>query len=331
MLVAMRRLSLAASLAAVIASSAIAPPAAAQNAEALYDEGLQAMLAKNYADGCPKLQQSYDMDPALGALFTLAACYERWGKVHTAAQRYQTFLEQTAALPPAQAKKQEDRMKTGVAKHDELAKLVPTLTMSFATPPPDGVTVTLDDEVVASADLGQALSRDPGDFRVVVTAADGESRSYEESLATGENKTLSLEPPLAAAAAPVEDEPSDGSTTTTVAFVLGGVGIAALIAGGVTGGLVFAKKSDVDANCVGTVCTQEGKDAADEGQTLGMVSTVMFAVGGAALAGGVLLYLLAPDDSGAEQASRPGSGIRLTVASSELDPLSAVVGMKGSW
>ena len=322
------RLSLATSLATLVATLAVTPPATAQNAETLYDEGLQAMLAKNYADGCPKLQQSYDMGPALGALFTLAACYERWGKIHSAAQRYESFLEQAAALSPADARKQEDRMKTAVSKVDELAKQVPTLELSFSSPPPDDITVTLNDESVVSADFGHAQPHDPGDFRILVTAADGESRSYETNLAAGENKIVSLAPPEAAVAdTPEEEDASDGSTMTTVAFVLGGVGLAALIAGGVTGGMVFAKKEDVEDNCTGTVCSQEGKDAVDEAQTLGTVSNVMFAVGGAALAGGILLYLLAPGETSEDEAGE----VQLTVGSSQLDPMSAVVGVQGSW
>jgi hypothetical protein len=60
--------------------------------------------------------------------------------------------------------------------------------------------------------------------------------------------------------------------------------------------LVFAKKDVVDDNCVDLVCNQEGLDAVDEAETLGLVSNISFGVGLAAVAAGVLMVVLAPDD-----------------------------------
>ena len=51
------------------------------------------MLDGNFAKGCPALEKSYELDPLPGVLFTAAACFERWGKTHTAMKKYERFVE----------------------------------------------------------------------------------------------------------------------------------------------------------------------------------------------------------------------------------------------
>ncbi len=58
-----------------LALCALAMPARAKpssDAEALFESGLREMRAGNYALGCPRLAESYQLEPLAGALFTLA-------------------------------------------------------------------------------------------------------------------------------------------------------------------------------------------------------------------------------------------------------------------
>ena len=89
-----------------------------------------------------------------------------------------------------------------------------------------------------------------------------------------------------------------GSSQRTLAYVAGGIGLAGLVVGAVTGVLVLDRKATVDDECRGHVCSKEGKEAADSGQTLATVSTIAFGVGLAGIATGVTLILTAPDDRG---------------------------------
>src|ERR1051325_3142120 len=71
---------LVAGLCATLAGVAHADPRDAAAAEALFDEG-KALYAKgDYQAACPKLAESYRLDPGTGALFALALCHERAGK-----------------------------------------------------------------------------------------------------------------------------------------------------------------------------------------------------------------------------------------------------------
>ena len=99
-------------------------------------------------------------------------------------------------------------------------------------------------------------------------------------------------------APPAVPEDDTGDSQRTLGYVAGGLGLAGLAVGAVTGVLVLDRKSTVNDECKGHVCSKEGKEAADSGQTLAAISTIAFAVGIAGAATGVTLILTAPDDDG---------------------------------
>src|SRR5262249_4700209 len=157
-----------------------------------------------------------------------------------------------------------------------------------------------------SAALGMKRPVDPGRHvvrgesgsfsgEVVVVVAEGKAESVTVEL---KPSSAPAPPPPAPApevkpspvpapppAPPVEGDARSGQRVA--AFVTGGVGAAALVIGGVTGGLTLAKKSTILANCGvpgdPTGCNDTGLSAASSAKTLGIVSDVGFAVGGAAV------------------------------------------------
>lgn len=91
---------------------------------------------------------------------------------------------------------------------------------------------------------------------------------------------------------------------------MGGVGLAALIVGGVAGGLTEAKKSAVSsARCVDgpppTCPTQAGIDAANAGRTLGRVTTASLIAGAAGVAAGAVWLGV---QKGTRSTARVGAG-----------------------
>jgi hypothetical protein len=78
-------------------------------------------------------------------------------------------------------------------------------------------------------------------------------------------------------------------------FVIGGIGLALVGVGAISGGLAIRKDKAADAVCSETACkTQQGLDDAQAAIKLANVSTATFAVGLAGLAVGTILIVVAP-------------------------------------
>src|SRR5262249_29255519 len=92
-----------------------------------------------------------------------------------------------------------------------------------------------------------------------------------------------------------------------------GVGAVSLGVGAVTGGLSLAKVSDLKHSCGKLGCQATAQGDIDTARTLGNVSTATFVVGGAAVAAGVVLWVLRPfgrpKPAAAGGASRPLPGV----------------------
>lgn len=109
------------------------------------------------------------------------------------------------------------------------------------------------------------------------------------------------------------------------ALFTGGVGLAGLVLGTVSGVIVLQKKAIVQDHCNGLVCDAEGKAAADSASLPGALSTVGFGLGGVGIATGLLLWLTEPAPPATPSV---GSGLR---PAASVDRTGVVLGMKGAW
>ncbi|HEY1536742.1 MAG TPA: hypothetical protein VGF76_22125, partial [Polyangiaceae bacterium] len=102
--------------------------------------------------------------------------------------------------------------------------------------------------------------------------------------------------PESTALAPASNAPPAESQrkSNTPAYVIGGIGVAGIAVGSVTGILVFGKKSTVKDDCVGSTCSSAGVSAANSGKTLAIVSDIGFGVGIVGLATSAVLLLTRP-------------------------------------
>jgi hypothetical protein len=90
-----------------------------------------------------------------------------------------------------------------------------------------------------------------------------------------------------------------GGPQRTAALVLGGLGLATLIAGGAFGIVALVKKGDIESACGGVASTCKSAPGSldsqvAEQQTFTHFSTVALVVGGALAVSGVVLYLTSP-------------------------------------
>ncbi|MDC0743124.1 hypothetical protein [Polyangium mundeleinium] len=338
----------------VVHLTAIAMPAAAQQdvaaAKRLFDQGLADMQAGKHDTGCPALAESQRLDPRPGTLFTLAFCESSWGHVATADARLDEYIRLYDRLPPDQQARQGDRRTLAKEERDRLAPDIPELTMTLAPGAPSRTVVKRDGQVIGAAAMGMALPVDPGAHVLTTQAPGGPVWEQHITTAKGEKKSVVLEvkpPPPVVPSTPGPPifpskntrtppvEQSSGSGRKMAAYAIGGVGLAGLAVGGLLGGLVISKKGALDQHCgkaIGssdpTACDDTGLDAAQSIKSLGLGSTIAFALGAVGLGTAAVLYFTAPETKN----TRAGSNAAwISAGVLSVGPGGVLVGSQGAF
>jgi hypothetical protein len=204
---------------------------------------------------------------------------------------------------------------------------------------PEGTTVQVANRSLPPAVWGVAVPVDPGDVEVRVQCPDGRSYARTLHLASGANEevvvTLSAAPsaatviptPEAATPRPVEVriDPSprarSGSGPGVGPWVLAGVGVVALGSAGLFWALHGSAVTERDAACDANGCDPSSVDANARAQTFTTAANVGLALGGAALVGGAVWFLVARSRTSEVPAVRP---------SAWLSPVGAGVALGGT-
>jgi hypothetical protein len=304
-----------------------AAPAAAQDAsnkaaaEALFRDGRALYDQGQYPQACAKFAESQKLDPAPGTLLNLGGCYEKNGQTASA---WATFKEAMAASHVKGRTDWEDLARTRAAA---LEPTLSRLTIAVGSKA-DGLAVTRDGKDVGSAEWGTAIPVDPGSHFVDAKAPN--RKPFHQSIdvpSGGASLTVTvgeLDPADGGGAAPgPETTPSNGSSQRTIGFVVGGIGIIGVGIGTVFGLSAMSKENDATKNHCNSSdqCDGQGVQLGKDAQSAATASTIAFAVGGVAIAGGVLLYFTAPKGS-----SAPTVGLRASTT-----PGGGTVGIQGAW
>jgi hypothetical protein len=305
-------------------------------AEALFKQARDLMAAGDYAQACPKLVESERLDPSAGTMLNLASCYEKNGQLASA---WVTFK---GAATAAQKANEPERAKLARARVAKLEPRLPTLTITVAAEADlPGLVVTRDDEKVGRAEWGTPIPIDPG-AHAVEASAPGHKTWQTRARVDGPGvKTLVEVPRLATDASPapsaVQAAPAPatsptppsasppssaaGSTQRVLGVVVAGVGVAGVAVGSVFGVIAKSHTSDATPHCSGTECDAVGITDLNDAHNAATVSTATFVVGGALIAAGVVIYLVAPRSS-------PGTG--LFVAPGSAGSLAGLT-LRGGW
>jgi hypothetical protein len=328
------------------------------SAEALYDEALRLMEQKQYADACPKLEESQRLDPGVGTLLYLGHCYEKLGKLASA---WATFKD---AAYTASSSGQKDREQVAQERADAIKPNLSYITLRVAEPDMPGLEVLRDGQLVRQAAWGVPVPIDPGEHRIQARRPNAEPWSALVKIAPGPGSIqvdvprlaeAHVAPPAAPAPAPAvtaaqrvssapkppkqqsAKQPSArqprahadsnaGGAQRTWAWVTLGAGGAGLVVGGVFA--LLAKKADAEANknCRPddpTLCNSDGVTLGDTAVARGQAAGVATGLGAAlAVTGGVLLWT-APS---AQRTSEDEVSV-----SAELGPRLAGLRLGGTW
>jgi hypothetical protein len=312
-----------------LAFAAIAAPAQAGDklaAESLFREARRLMEEKKYEQACEKFAASQAQDPAPGTLLNLGRCYEALGRTASAWLQYVEAATLAGTLGRAQQEKEA---------RQQAQALEPKVSKLRIEPPPEpteGLVVRRGGVAVAAGALGSEIAVDPGDYEIraeapgrkswsgkVTVPPDGATASIAiPALEVGSGEAAAV-PAAAPAAAPAGSADATGdigvepsSSSKTIGFILGGVGIVGVGVGVFLGLAASSQTSDAENDsslCPNKVCTPDGRKEIDEAEQKALVSTIGFGVGIAALAVGTVLIVTAPSSESAQRPKRRGVAV----------------------
>jgi hypothetical protein len=270
-------------------------------AEALYEEARALMKQGKLDQACPKLKQSYDLDPGGGTLLNLAECYEKQGKLASA---WSSFNEaRVQAQRDARPERVEYAKKHIAAIEPKLSKITIEVPSDATTP---GLRVLLDGAELGSAAWNVGVPIDPGMHELAASAPSKLSFDKKFEIAAASASTTLTIPKLedapvavgASAARPVDQdvqkkpvpgETSASNSSRTVGYVLLGAGVVGIGVGSYFGLHSFSKWKERKDDCVNG-CTADAKTAGDAARSSALVSDIGFGVG--LIAAGVGTYLI---------------------------------------
>ncbi|NUP08751.1 MAG: hypothetical protein HOW73_22105 [Polyangiaceae bacterium] len=287
------KLSVRLSCALLAAASSMPLSARAQSkdpaaAEALFQQGKEALDRGDYDTACPKLEASLKAEAAPGTLFFLADCEEKQGRIATA---WAHFKELEQKLPA-----DDSRRPTVVQRAAALQSRIPKLTVKVASGTPANAVVTRDGIEMGAASLGSPTPIDPGEHTIAIEApghARNESKVVIDRPST--EITVSVGERTATGATPA----GKGGAQVPVGITIGSIGVAAMVSGVIVGVVGKSNYDDSDPFCdEDDFCGPEGITIREDARTMGTAATVVFAIGAAATATGIIVWLTAPKDEG---------------------------------
>lgn len=243
--------------------------------------------------------------PAHAADPTVSECLSASDASLTSAGNHQLRAERRALLICASPSCPTEIKKECARRVDEVNAALPTVVFEAKNGAGKDLTdvkVSMDGEVLAERLDGTALAVDPGKHTFVFETA-GEATVTEELVTRegekGRRETIQFGTPAApATGGGSHDAGANGgglSRQKVAAIVVASIGVASLGTGGAFGVIAMQKKKDAEKLCPGDECPdQTGSDAWSKAKTAGTISTIGFAVGGAAIAGAALLWFTAP-------------------------------------
>jgi len=259
-------------------------------AEALSQQAQALLDAGRIEAACAKFEASESAASDLGTVLHLADCYERAGRTASA---WHTFRE-AAAL--AQASKDVEREQVATQRAAALdSKLTRVALIVPVTSRVPGLTVRLGNNTIPARLWGTFIPVDAGAQSVSASAKGYRSWRLDLDVASGEGRPYRVNVPLLDPAA----DPSAGrrGAFRTAGVVTGSVGLA-----GIGAGAVFSALSRNSEEAV--VCARSGIQCASgksSAPAYANAATVSYAVGGALLATGVTLFVLAPSPDNQER------------------------------
>lgn len=266
-------------------------PAELKKARSQFQRGIELEQASNWSEALQQFREVGGVRMTPQVRFHIAYCEEGLGRLVTALGGYE--LAQGEADQVGADFKGE--VETAVTS---LRARIPKLVIERG-PGADAAAVQLDGVDIGATSVGVEVPLDPGPH--AVTAAAPGFLAFNATVELKEREvtrvTLELQPeptpsPDAQQSQPVAPAKPEPTADRTIPYVVGGVGVAALIGSGVFFALRQATSSELDKDCPDhDACPESNKPTYDRLKTYNVATIVTAGVGVACIGTAVVLIL----------------------------------------
>lgn len=306
---------------ALLASQIAGGPAHAQSKEELdkartmFLEGVSLAAANNCGAALTKYQAVVKVKMTAQVVFNIAECEERLGKLVSALGSYRLAASLVTDNKPAEVANQVGDRITSL--EGRIPRLMIQRTEQTSK-------LELDGQEIASSQDGKENLVDPGTH--TVSGKIGETEVWRETVKIGEKETKTVVVKIDIAKFKPPEQPTATATATATApppaveppsrlpaYLLGGAGLLSLGVGFALMGASLGTAAELEKICgPDKDCPASEKSKYDSGRTIAGVSTGLLAVGGAALATGVVLFIVRGSGSSPQQpaATAPANASR---------------------
>jgi hypothetical protein len=280
-------------------------------ARQVFNDGLDLEKKEQWADALAKFALVAKIKMTPQVRYHLARCHERLGRLVDALNGYELAAQEAKAM----GDKARDVLENAPPRAAELRSRVAHVRIQV-TGTVRSSRILLDGRAVSLALVDTLIPVDPGAHRIEVRRGADVTAERELQLAAAASETVALtiddpvpSPPPTASTAPPPPPPPPPPPSRVPAYATAGAGAALLVGGGVLWGLREATIAAIRETCTGedTGCDPAFEPTEELGRTYTTVSYVLFGVGGAAVATGVVLWLVLapPEDTAASGARAP--------------------------
>lgn len=271
-------------------------------AQKLLMQGNQLVGDGEYLGALEKYKAAYDKFPSPKLLVNIGSTLRQLGRNVEAAEIFEQYLRD----PKTDATKTSQIQRVLQEIDSVIGRLKIEVNMADAK-------VRLDGKELPGFKSGTVIRVEPGDHSVVAEREGFPTAVQTLRVGPHDEKTVQL-----TLAPPQKIVVERAGPQKTISFIVGGVGVGGLLAGGIAGIVAVTKNQAAKGHCAAMaskpgsalICDQSGVDLGRSAKTSATVSTVALAVGGAATITGLVLYLTVPKP----KPEAPRVGLRLGIA-----------------
>lgn len=296
-------------------------PAAGQDPAAARQfalDGIAAAQRNDWATVIDRFEQAEQRFHAPVHMRFLAIAYERTHRLMDSANMWRRLAgEQLAPTAPQPFR---DAVLEAQRELPRVETLLGRVQIDWTGNPP-GATFLLDGHAVTTTELSQPRWVEPGEHRVE-GHANGMvdfTRTLTVAAGTTERIPVSFTPAVTETHIETPVEPQTRTVfrpnpLRTVGLVVGGVGVAALLGGVVTGLMANSAFSTLERDCPNRACATSAQlDGASRVSSLATVTNIFLVGGGVLAAGGAILFAVSPPRAEQVRVSFSPTGAQLAV------------------